>query len=151
METSTILPRNYGVLVADDEPGVRDVLDVGMRQAGFKVWLAPDGQEALNLYRRHRKAIDVVLLDVCMPVLNGPQTLVAIQELTPHIPCCFMSGFLGDYTTDDLHALGAAKVLPKPFHLADVAHAILVLARQAGSSLYRPMAGSAIRGAGRNG
>jgi CheY-like chemotaxis protein len=59
--------QKYGNLVADDEESVRGVLDIGMRQQGFDVWLAADGQKALDLYRRHCEAIDVVLLDVRMP------------------------------------------------------------------------------------
>jgi CheY-like chemotaxis protein len=47
------------------------------------VWLAAGGQEALDLYQRHREAIDVVLLDVRMPGLDGPQTLAALRALNP--------------------------------------------------------------------
>ena len=46
--------RAYGVLLADAGECLRDVLDVGLRQRGFSVRLAVDGQEMLDLYRRHR-------------------------------------------------------------------------------------------------
>ncbi len=120
----TVLPettRKSGVLVADDEHAIRDVLDCGLRESGFSVWLAANGQEALDLYRDHRAQIDVVLLDVSMPRLDGPRTLAALRELTPELPCCFMSGDLGDYTETELRARGARAVLWKPFLLPDVA------------------------------
>ena len=63
---------SHGILVVDDEAGVLRVLDLVLRQQGFAVWPAAGGVEAVELYRRHREAIDVVLLDVCMPGLDGP-------------------------------------------------------------------------------
>jgi CheY-like chemotaxis protein len=130
-ETPLATPRACGILVVDDDEGVRGVLKVGMRLHGFVVWLAADGQEALDLYRRHRAAIDVVLLDVRMPGPDGPQTLAALQQLNPHIRCCFMSGDLGSYTEERLRKLGAAAVLPKPFHLDEVARVLRELAPHA--------------------
>src|SRR5260370_17776062 len=111
--------RAYGVLVVDDEGCVRDVLRIGMRQRGFAVWLACGGQQALDLYRRDRESIDVVLLDVHMPGTDGPRTLAALRALNPLIRCCFMSGDLGSYTEGGLCNLGAAAVIRKPFRLAD--------------------------------
>jgi CheY-like chemotaxis protein len=113
-------PRPHGILVVDDEEWVRGVLYVALRQEGFAVLLAASGQEALDLYRRHREAIDVVLMDVCMPGLDGPQTLPALQALNPLVCCGFMSGDLGSYTEENLFNLGAAFVLAKPFRLAEV-------------------------------
>lgn len=121
--------RNYGILVVDDEGGVRGLLKIGLRQQGFTVWLAADGQEALDLYRQHGAAIDVVLLDVRMPGQDGPETLAALQELNPRIRCCFMSGDLGKHATASLLKLGAAAVLPKPFRLAEIAQVLWELAR----------------------
>jgi CheY-like chemotaxis protein len=128
LETSLASPRKYGILVADDEKCVRDVLDCGMRHQGFEVWLAADGREALDLYRRHSEAIDVVLLDVRMPGRDGPQTLTALQELNPQVRCCLMSGDLGEYTENGLLDLGAVMVIPKPFRLAEVTQLVWELA-----------------------
>jgi CheY-like chemotaxis protein len=125
--------RKPGILVVDDEWGVRRLLKVGMRQQGFAVWLAAGGQEALELYRRHQETIDVVLMDVRMPGLDGPQTLAALRELTPQIRCCFMSGDAGSYTEDRLRNWSAAAVLQKPFPLAEVARVLWALAAGADS------------------
>src|SRR4051812_24357350 len=113
--TSRGPPRKRGILVVDDEEGVRGVLDEAMRRRGFAVWLAAQGQEALDLYRQHGQAIDVVLLDVRMPGLDGPHTLAALQEINPRIRCCFMSGDLGSYAEWQLYNLGAAALIRKPF------------------------------------
>ncbi len=120
-KSSRMMPRKCGVLVADDEPSIRHMLDLGLHHEGFAVWLAADGQEALELYRGHCETIHVVLLDVLMPRMDGPRTLKAIQVLTPKIPCCFMTGHLGVYTEADLRTQGARAVFAKPFHVPEVA------------------------------
>jgi CheY-like chemotaxis protein len=124
----------YGLLVVDDEEGVRGVLDKLMRLQGFVVWLAANGREGLELYRRHRRTIDVVMLDVCMPGLDGPQTLAGLQVLNPQVRFCFMSGDFGRYAEEELRDLGAANVFAKPFHLPEVAQALLDLASKGDSS-----------------
>jgi CheY-like chemotaxis protein len=124
-------PRKYGILVVDDEEAVRGVLNIGMSHQGFAVWLAANGQEALDLYRRHRQGIDVVLMDVRMPGLDGPQTLAELQQLNPQVRCCFMSGHLGSYTEWKLCDLGALAVLQKPFRPAEVAQVLWELASKA--------------------
>ena len=113
-------PRAYGILIVDDEPGVRGVLKVAMSEQGFSVWLAASGPEALDLYRRIHEAIDVVLMDVRMPGLDGPETLAALQNLDPQVRCCFMSGELGKYTEERLLDMGALAIIPKPFQLEEV-------------------------------
>lgn len=125
-------PRPCGVLVVDDEACIRNLLEAGLRQEGLAVWLAASGQEALDLYRRHRDAIDVVLLDVRMPGADGVQTLTALRVLEPRILSCFMSGDLGEYTEGGLRDLGAAAVFRKPFQLAEVTRVLAGLARPGG-------------------
>jgi CheY-like chemotaxis protein len=107
--------RMPGVLVADDELEIRGIAELALRQTGFAVWLAVDGQHAVELFSSHHEAIDAALLDVNMPRLNGLQTLTTLQEIAPRIPCCFMSGALGEHTADQLRTLGARSFLSKPF------------------------------------
>jgi CheY-like chemotaxis protein len=114
-------PRRPGVLVVDDDPAVRDVLGFAMHQRGFKVWRAESGREALTLFWRQRERIDLVMLDVNMPGLDGPQTLIRLRKLTTRVHCCFVSGDLGRYTEQTLLDLGAKAVYRKPFMAADLA------------------------------
>jgi CheY-like chemotaxis protein len=117
-------PRKPGILVVDDDDSVRMFLDVGLRQHGFAVWQAAGGQEAIQVYEQDRSAIDVVLLDIRMPGLDGPQTLIALRGLNPQLRCCFMTGQAGNYRQDELLALGAMRVFAKPFQLTEVAHTL---------------------------
>ena len=113
------------VLVVEDEPAVLKMLDVALRHYGFSVLQAGGGKEALRLFAQHRDTIDVVLLDVQMPDMDGPQTLAALRKLDPNLSCCFMSANVGKYAETNLVELGAAHVLGKPFSsIADLARTL---------------------------
>jgi CheY-like chemotaxis protein len=118
------LPRKAGILVVDDNDLVRSVLHDGLQQHGFAVWLAADGHEALATYQRHRFDIDLVLLDVLMPGLDGPQTLRALKELNHEICACFMTGGIGTYTEAELLQLPALRVFKKPFAIIEIAQTL---------------------------
>jgi CheY-like chemotaxis protein len=113
-----------GVLVVDDEYIVRVMVQLGLQRNGFEVWLASGSREAIGLYRKHRDSIVVVLLDCCMPGLDGPQTLAALRELNPEVLVCFMSGDTTGYEPDGLRQRGAACLIAKPFHLEDLANVL---------------------------
>jgi CheY-like chemotaxis protein len=120
--------RNVGILIADDMAVILSLLKFECESHGLNAWLAVDGDDALDLYRKHRDEIDVVLLDVQMPGLDGLQTLKALQRLNPHVVACFMTGNAGSYTEEDLKGCGAARVFSKPFHPGDVVTTLQQLA-----------------------
>jgi CheY-like chemotaxis protein len=99
------------VLVVDDDPLVLEMLDAVLPCYGFAVHKAAGGQQALDLYRTHRGSIGVVLLDLKMPGLSGPQTLAALRGVDPDLGCVFMSG----YSAEEALPAGADRVVQKPF------------------------------------
>jgi DNA-binding NtrC family response regulator len=118
---TTDLPlRPRGILIVDDTDVIRALLDVGLRAAGFVVWLANGGLAGVDSYLEHAAGIDVVLLDVRMPGCDGPQTLARIHSLNPDVLCCFMTGDIGIYTEEHLIDLGAVAVFRKPFRLGEM-------------------------------
>jgi len=117
-----------GVLVVDDDHMVRIMVQLGLEQNGFDVWLAANGREGIDLYGAHREHIAVVLLDVRMPGLDGPQTLDALRGLNPEVLACFMSGDTGAYKPEDLRHYGAAYIIAKPFLLDDLVNILRLLA-----------------------
>jgi anti-anti-sigma factor len=109
-----------GILVVDDETAVLYVLATRLRIEGYKVWVAGRGPQAIDLYQRHRGEIDVVLLDVRMPGMDGPHVLTALRDLCPTVRCCFMTGDPTPYTEEGLLQMGAVRVFEKPFVIAEV-------------------------------
>ena len=113
------------VLVVDDEPAILQMLGMALPHYGFVARLATTGRKAVEIYRRHHESIDVVLLDVQMNGMDGPQTLAALQVVNPAVRCCFMSASTGNHSPADLMPLGAAHFFQKPFHsLASLACAL---------------------------
>jgi CheY-like chemotaxis protein len=127
-----------GVLVADDEPLIRRIVELGLERHGFRVWLAADGREAVEIYRHHRDAIAVVLLDVRMPGLDGPATLDALRLLNPDVPACFMNGDRGGYEPAALLARGGVYVIAKPFQMDNLAALLRLVANSGPAAPPRP-------------
>jgi CheY-like chemotaxis protein len=109
------VPPTPGVLLAEDDPLVRTLLEQTLLDEGFPTWSAADGLSALLLYHQNSDAIRVALLDVGMPTLDGPLTLRALREMAPEVLCCFITASTTDYSEEELYSLGADAVLHKPF------------------------------------
>jgi hypothetical protein len=101
------------ILVAEDEGLVRKVVVGILEHAGYTVIAVSNGREAVNICRE-RDDLDLVLLDVVMPVLNGPAAALEIRKLCPDLPILFSSGY-----NAESHFFGAlpfdAVVLVKPY------------------------------------
>jgi two-component system KDP operon response regulator KdpE len=115
--TALLSKKKPGVLVVDDQPAIRHILRLSLERQGIPVWGAADGETALELFREQREAIGLVLLDVRLPGMSGPETLRTLRDLDAALPCCFMSGGAGPYTEADLLELGALHFFAKPFAL----------------------------------
>lgn len=107
------------ILLVDDEPDVRRLLELVLTCHGFTVLTAASGQEAVDLLRGREHAIAVALLDVQMPGMDGPQTLQALRQIDTDLPAVFMTGNMGRYDEAQLLTLGASAVLSKPFRSMD--------------------------------
>ena len=103
------------VLVIDDEAALVRMLKFVLKDHGFSVQTATSGKQALELYGREHRSIDVVILNVHMPDMDGPATLAALREVAADVRCIFMAGSSGDYTAEQLLEMGAARVVEKPF------------------------------------
>jgi DNA-binding response OmpR family regulator len=106
------------------------LLRVALQRQGFTVWTAEGGRAGLDLFAQQQQRIGLVLLDVRMPDLDGPQTLAELQRLRPALVCCFMSGHTGTYSPQDLLARGARYLFDKPFRLEEVISVLWRLAQE---------------------
>ncbi len=102
------------VLVAEDEGMVRAQLVRLLEQAGYTVLAAENGARAVELFREHQQAVDMVLLDVVMPELDGWQAFLQIEKLRPGIKALFTTGYASDALPQDFAARGL-RLLSKPY------------------------------------
>ena len=108
--------RNPTVLIAEDEDGVRALLVVLLRRAGFEVIPTTTGREALEVVEERGGDVDAALLDVMMPDMNGPEALPAMRGASPGLPVVFVSGFGHDEVAEHLGDPSAyTSFLAKPF------------------------------------
>lgn len=118
-------PAGTTVLVVEDEPEVRGLIRRILSGHGYDVLAAPGPVEAIAMTRDRRDArIDLVLTDVVMPKMNGPELIVALRQLRPEIPALFMSGYTDDATVVEGVRDAAIAFLEKPFHAADLLAAV---------------------------
>jgi PAS domain S-box-containing protein len=108
------------ILVAEDEEAVRRVVVATLRRAGYQVIEARDGAEAVARFRDRRAEVDLCLLDVIMPRLNGREALEAIRLLRPGARVLLMSGFTGDVLEDRGLEMESVGLLPKPMTPTDL-------------------------------
>jgi CheY-like chemotaxis protein len=113
------------ILVADDDPSVRKFLRMFFATRGQSVWLASNGAEATELFLSHSREIGVVLLDIQMPMMDGPHAFERIHSINPHLPIWFMTGGSGSYDPQELVLRGAQGVLSKPFRIDDLVGVLL--------------------------
>jgi two-component system cell cycle sensor histidine kinase/response regulator CckA len=107
---------NGVVLVVEDEGAVRRVAKVGLEAYGYTVTLAENGREGLEQLERLAGRVDLVLLDLAMPVMDGEETMGEIQRLYPDVPVVIITG-LGDFDAlNQLRGLGISGFLEKPFN-----------------------------------
>ena len=79
------------ILVVDDDQSMRDLIRLILEKAGYRVRIAADGVEAMQLLGQ-RKQIDVVVADIVMPRLNGVEMLMKLHETWPSLPAVVISG-----------------------------------------------------------
>lgn len=101
------------VLIVDDEAEIVELIDFYMKNNGYKVCKAYNGQEALDIFRREE--IDIILLDIMMPVYDGKEVLRRIRQ-TSHVPVLFLSAKGEDLDKIEGLFLGADDYLSKPFN-----------------------------------
>jgi len=103
------------VLVIDDEPGIRDLLDTLLRRKGYDVIVAESGQKGLECFRRARP--DVIVLDLKMPEMDGLTVLRQIRSLDPIIPVIILTGAGTAETEQRVRAMGVTEYVEKEFSL----------------------------------
>ncbi len=98
------------IVLVEDDPLVRDVARRMLDRLGYRVLSAPDGAEGLDLIRSPSTCVDLLVTDVVMPGMSGPELATRARRVRPGLPVLFVSGY-----PQPAGSSGAVEVLPKPF------------------------------------
>ncbi|WP_417441876.1 response regulator [Idiomarina sp.] len=104
------------ILLVDDEPDIRAIAKLALEKVGgFTSMICSSGYEAIDQVYGFKP--DLILLDVMMPVMDGPQTLKKLQEkeLINNVPVVFFTAKVLNSEVEELKKMGAADVIAKPF------------------------------------
>ena len=112
------------ILLVDDEESVIDFGQDLLVNFGYKVIIANDGIEAVEIYRRKTKSIDLVILDLSMPRKSGRETLSELLEINPDIKVIVSSGFDKGGPVKQLLDMGAKAFVPKPYGMEKMLGAV---------------------------
>jgi len=113
------------ILVVDDEKLVATLVADTLADFGHDVVCKEDGLAGLKHYRTHWQAIDLVILDMNMPNMNGPETFAAMRAINPQAKVMVISGYSEDGGVDQLLKNGAMGFIAKPFRTAALEHEVL--------------------------
>ncbi len=111
------LPRGKGevVLVVDDDPSIRRILQRTLERFGYTVIAAADGAEAVSIYAQRRDEVALVITDMMMPVMDGAETMHELRRVSPLLPIIAMSGMTPDGMLAEATDAGLQRFISKPF------------------------------------
>ncbi|MFC1512990.1 PAS domain S-box protein [Thermodesulfobacteriota bacterium] len=112
------------ILLAEDDPGVREVAVATLRDYGYRVIEAVNGGEAVKVFAKEQGCIDLLLTDVIMPGIHGDQVAKTLRESKPDLPVLYVSGYTFDMSTKDLESEDNSLFLQKPFRQAALVQAV---------------------------
>jgi len=106
---------NETLLFVDDEKRQADLMKGLLEKNGYRVLVAHDGIEAVSLYRRHKGEIEVVVMDLGLPGLDGWQAFLRMKQEEPGVKAIFASGYIKADIKADMIRHGAAGIVHKPY------------------------------------
>ena len=115
------------ILVVDDEEHVLRFVSRALRRLGYEVSVASDGPEAVEYFREHALAVDLVILDLIMPRFGGEEVLARMLEIRRDARILISSGFSQEATRERLLEQGAVGFLAKPYRISELSREVAQL------------------------
>jgi CheY-like chemotaxis protein len=108
------------VLLVDDEEIILEVGKELLEGMGYQVLTAKDGKEAVEVYKKDRDEIDIVVLDMVMPNMGGGEAYDRMKEINPEIKVLLSSGFSIDGEASEILERGCNGFVQKPFTMKEL-------------------------------
>jgi len=112
------------ILVIDDEEVVRDTMGVILKKLGYRILLAGDGEEGVDVFRQRKDEIDLVILDMIMPRMSGQEAFRCLRQIDPEARVLVSSGFAQDDSVGEMLREGCLGFLRKPFRRAELSQTV---------------------------
>jgi len=112
------------ILVVDDEDVFREMMKDVLAYLGYDVLASENGQEGIQVYKEHQEEIDLVILDMNMPVMDGKEMFRILKKINPNVRALLATGFALDGEVQELMTEGVMGFIQKPFMIEDISKAI---------------------------
>ena len=112
------------VLIVDDEESVCSFVRTSLRDLGYTVSTCADGASGVDHYREHHREIDLVILDLIMPKMNGQDAFREMRRINPNVRALVSSGFSHTQAARQMLDDGALALLNKPFRITELSQAV---------------------------
>ncbi len=112
------------ILLVDDEDMIWDVIIDMLQELGYSVILAGNGRDAVEIYRENPGQIDLIILDMVMPELDGHEAFFLLKEIDPEVRVLLSSGYVSEDDAGDVLEAGALGFLQKPYRMIDLARIV---------------------------
>ncbi|MCF6245850.1 MAG: response regulator [Desulfobacula sp.] len=121
-EDEKLIMGNESVLLVDDEERILTVGREICKALGYSVVTADSGKEALKIYKNKTKKINLVILDMIMPEMNGLETFMELKKLNPDIKVLLSTGYSIDEKAQEMLRQGCKGYILKPYSVIDFSH-----------------------------
>jgi two-component system cell cycle sensor histidine kinase/response regulator CckA len=112
------------ILLAEDHDGLRETAQEMLEALGYRILAASDGREALELFKSNANQIDLIIMDVVMPSLSGPEVYLQISALRPGIGMIFTTGYTPQAKALISMLEKGALILHKPYSLTSLSEMV---------------------------
>lgn len=124
MAEKEVIKRSTTILLVDDEDIIIDVAQELLKAIGYRVLTAKSGNAAVELYKADRDEIDMVILDMIMPDMDGGETYDRLKEINPDIKVLLLSGYSINGQASEIMQRGCNGFIQKPFNMKDLSQTI---------------------------
>jgi len=110
--------KNVDILIVDDDPSLRDMLNIILKKEGYRVQCADAARAALDILKADKA--DLVISDIKMPDLSGIELLKKIKGIDPTIPVIMITAYASTADAVEAMKLGAENYITKPFNIEEL-------------------------------
>ena len=121
------------VLIIDDEPAVADAAQVSLEFLGYTTTIRLSGQEAVKFYSDPTHHVDLILLDMVMPDMSGPECFAELRRIRPDCKVLLCTGYDRNHAVQELLNKGVVGFIQKPYDLDELAHVCAEVLSQSGA------------------
>lgn len=115
------------ILIVDDEPIMRKSLALILKKLGYTVLFAENGLDGVELFRENKETVDLIIMDMIMPVMKGDEALAKIRDFDKNIPVLISSGFSHSEDIERVRELSFQGIISKPYRASIMSQTIFDL------------------------